>query len=123
MDQAAICADIWAQECAIYAGRAAGTFDAYRAALAPGYLAWPPHQPAPTGAAGLADRPSQEILDMQLTAFTLNGATAIIYYQTHRRMRPDGTPVDERFDVIHVWVTQDGAWKILGGMARATPAR
>jgi hypothetical protein len=123
MDLQSARAAIWAQECEIYQGRGAGSLSSYIDMLAPGYLAWPPHQPAPIDGAALAKRPmaALENLHMQLVDFTLNGETAIIYYQTHRTMLPDGTPVDEHYDVIHVWVTENGVWKILAGMARATP--
>ncbi len=116
-------ATIWAQECEIYQSRGAGSLDSYIDKLAPGYLAWPPHQPAPINGEVLANRPlaALEHLQMHLVDFTLNGETAIIYYQTHRTMRPDGSQVDEHFDVIHVWVERQGVWKILAGMARSTP--
>jgi hypothetical protein len=123
MDLPAARADIWARECEIYQGRGVGSLNIYGDLLAPGYLAWPPHQPVPIDAAGLANRPMAafETLQMHLVDFTLNGDTAVIYYQTHRTKLPDGTPVDEHFDVIHVWVAGQGGWKILAGMARATP--
>ena len=115
---------IWAQELAIYSARAKGDLHFYISQLAEGYRAWPPQKPAPIGKDGLAsdaaemERQGKEILDMELTDFTLNGDTAIIYYNTHRTALPDGTPTDQKFQTIHVWVFRDGGWKIFGGMAR-----
>lgn len=120
----AVQAELWAREQAIYNGRRDGTLDIYLAALAPGYMAWPPHTKLPIGGDVLASHSramqaqTQEQLEMRLTNFTMNGTTAIIYYQTHRTMRPEGTPVDEWYNVIHVWVADGGDWKMLGGMAR-----
>jgi ketosteroid isomerase-like protein len=122
-------ADIWAQEQAIYKGRSQGDLGAYQRSLAGGYLAWPPHKPAPAGADGLRQTAksmqgaSGERLTMTLVDFALNGDTAIIYYSNHRTALPDGTPVDQVYETTHTWVRQDGVWKVLGGMARLKPER
>ncbi|NBC38163.1 DUF4440 domain-containing protein [Novosphingobium sp. FSY-8] len=120
--KAQVQAEIWAKEQAIYAARGAGNLDAYIANVATDYAAWPPYATAPTGVAELraanATMKGQELLEMTFTALALNGDTAVIYYQTHRTRMPDGTAVDQRYDVIHVWVREGGAWKVLGGMAR-----
>jgi hypothetical protein len=117
---------IWAYERGIYEARAKGTLQPYTAALAPGFMAWPPSQDRPIGPATLHQHSDElqpfERLELRFVDFTLNGPTAIIYYETHRTVRPDGSPVDERFMIIHVWVeTQDG-WRILGGMGRQSAA-
>src|SRR3546814_16554712 len=65
----------------------------------------------------------QERLQMTLAGFAMNGDTAVIYYNTHRTRRSDGTPADDRFEVTHNWVREDGVWKVFGGMARAMTPR
>ena len=65
----------------------------------------------------------QEELAMELVSFTLNGTTAIIYYQTHMTRSGNGDPVDARYEVTHTWAYEDGVWKVLGGMARSKPDR
>ncbi len=47
-----------------------------------------------------------------------HGDTAIIYYVDHRTVKPDGTPVDQVFDDIHVWVWENGDWTVLASMSR-----
>ncbi len=117
--------EIWAKEQAIYAARAHGDLRPYIESIATDYKAWPPFRPAPAGVEGLNQLKTQmatqtrEKLEMQFVDLALNGDAAVIYYQTHRTMLPDGTPVDERFDVTHSWVREHGVWKVLGGMARA----
>lgn len=120
-------AEIWTKEQAIYASRGSGNVDAYLGSLATGYLAWPPFNEVPKGAEGLRETgrklagKTHEKLEMKLVDFTLNGTTAVIYYQTHRTMLADGTPVDQYYDSTHTWVRENGQWKVLGGMARARP--
>ncbi|WP_375194339.1 nuclear transport factor 2 family protein [Sphingobium sp.] len=128
-EKAAAQAEIWVKEQSIYAARGRGDIGAYLANTATDYLAWPPLRTMPEGHAGL-DRTGRELkgknqekLAMRFTGFAMNGDTAIIYYDTHRTQRSDGTPADERFEVTHTWVREDGQWKVLGGMARATPKR
>lgn len=123
--KAQVQAELWEKERAIYAARARGDMAPYIAAVAEDYLAWPPYRTAPAGAEGLTSlqttlaAQTREKLEMRFVALSLNGDAAVIYYATHRTMLPDGTPVDERFDVIHSWVREGGQWKVLGGMARA----
>lgn len=122
-------AEIWAKEQSIYAARGRGDISVYLANTAADYLAWPPLRALPEGNEGLnktgreLQGKNQEKLAMNLTGFAMNGDTAVIYYDTHRTRRSDGTPADERFEVTHTWVREDGQWKVFGGMARATPAR
>lgn len=120
---------IWAQEQSIYAGRGKGDLNPYLAALARGYLSWPPFDAKPKGETGIRATQrkmagtSGEQLAMTLDDFTLHGDAAIIYYHTHRSRLADGSPADETWEVIHSWVREDGAWKVLGGMARIAPKR
>lgn len=120
----AVTALIWAKEQAIYAARGRGDLEPYINAVARDYQAWPPFRAAPAGVEGLHQLKTQmvtqtsEKLEMHFVSLSLNGDAAVIYYQTHRTVLPDGTQVDERFDVTHSWVREGGTWKVLGGMAR-----
>lgn len=120
---------IWTKELGIYAGRGEGNLLPYVENLATGYSAWPPHMPTPNSAEDMhasVDRMSgmdQEELAMEFVSFTLNGTTAIIYYQTHMTRSGNGDPVDARYEVTHTWTYEDGVWKVLGGMARSRPDR
>lgn len=122
-------AKIWAKEQAIYAARGRGDMQPYKASIARDYAAWPPALDTPAGLQNLDAlqktmvTDNKEQLTMDLVGFVLNGDTAVIYYRTHRTRLPDGAPVDERFEVTHSWIVQDGTWKLMGGMARATPSR
>jgi hypothetical protein len=121
--------DIWAKELSIYAGRSRGDLSLYLAETAANYLAWPPFNEVPKGNDGLKATgrsmagKTQERLEMTFLDLALNGDAAVIYYKTHRTMRADGTPADERFEVTHSWVRENGEWKVLGGMARVRPDR
>lgn len=120
---------IWTKELAIYEGRGRGDLSLYLGNTATNYIAWPPFNEVPKGNDGLRATGAQmagktkERLEMTFLDLALNGDTAVVYYKTHRTMRADGTPADERFEVTHTWVMQDGTWKVLGGMARARPDR
>jgi hypothetical protein len=115
---------IWAKEKKIYQGRAEAGLTYYLENTSDRYVGWPPGIPKPSNldtlrksSAGV-NRRNSEKLQMSFTDFTLQDSTAVIYYQTHRTMLPNGTAVDERFDVIHVWVRDGADWKLLGAMAR-----
>jgi hypothetical protein len=115
---------IWAKERKIYEGRAEAGLTYYLANTSDRYVGWPPGQPKPSNLETLrrtsaaVNRKNSEKLELSLTDFTLRDSTAVIYYQTHRTVRPDGTKVDERFDTIHVWVREGEDWKLIGAMAR-----
>jgi hypothetical protein len=122
-------AEIWAKEQAIYKARGQGNLKPYIENVATDYKAWPPFSAVPTGV-GALDRAqpkmaieNKELLAMEFVDFAINGDAAIIYYKTHRTRLPNGQPADERFEVTHSWVWQDGTWKVYGGMARAQPTR
>jgi ketosteroid isomerase-like protein len=116
--------EIWAKEMAIYAGRAEGSVDYYLKNTSPNYLAWVYGTPKPFGRDALAANgknmasQNHEKIDTQFSDFSLHGDTAIIYYINHRTVKPDGTPVDQVFDNIHVWVRENGDWKVLASMSR-----
>ncbi len=118
--------EIWTLEQSIYASRGQGDFQPYIDGASRNYFA-----PFPTGGwttgkeglrrtgAGLKGN-SQEKLDMNFKAFTLHGDTAVIYYLNHRTVRPAGEPVDEWYEVMHVWVRDGASWQILASMPRQT---
>lgn len=122
-------AEIWAKEQAIYRERGKGNLQPYIDNVASDYLAWPPFAPVPTGVEALKRAQpkmaveNKELLLMEFVSFALNGDAAIIYYQTHRTRLPTGAPADERFEVTHSWVRENGEWKVYGGMARLKPVR
>jgi ketosteroid isomerase-like protein len=127
--KAAAQAEIWEKEQAIYAARGRGDIGVYLANTATDYLAWSPLRAQPEGNAGLnqtgkeLEGKNQEELTMRLAGFAMNGDMAVIYYNTHRTRLSDGTLADDRFEVTHSWVREDGVWKVFGGMARAAPSR
>jgi hypothetical protein len=116
--------EIWAKEKAIYAGRAKGDTSYYYENSSVDFLAWVYGTPKPfrrdSLAASRATMRTQdkEQLTNEFKDFSLHGDTAIIYYVNHRTMKPDGTPVDQYFDNIHVWVREGGTWKVLASMSR-----
>jgi hypothetical protein len=121
--------EIWALEQSIYQGRAKAGLSFYLDNASPNYMGWPPQAAKPMDLGALKTSApeltanNKEKLTMALSGFTLQGDTGVIYYNTHRTMRADGTPVDERFEVIHVWLRSGGKWTIIGAMARAEPKR
>jgi ketosteroid isomerase-like protein len=129
MTKAEVQAAIWAKEQAIYAARGRGDMQPYKASIARDYAAWPPFRDTPAGPQNLDAvqqamiKDNKELLTMNFVSFVMNGDAAVIYYRTHRTRLPNGATVDERFEVTHSWVLQDGTWKVMGGMARATPPR
>jgi hypothetical protein len=120
---------VWAKEQGIYANRAKGNLEYYLQNASPNYVGWPPSAARPLALTGLKEDSkrmvglNKEILSLEFTDFTLSGGTAVIYYGTHRTMKPDGTVVDERFENIHVWTREGTDWKIVGAMSRAQPKR
>lgn len=116
--------EIWALEQSIYLGRQQGDMTNYRNNVAEGYLSWPPTTAAPMRADNLGQAGSRHAANERLTMtfrdFALNGDVAVIYYNTHRTQRSDGTAADDRFDTTHTWIRRDGKWVVFGGMARAS---
>lgn len=115
---------IWAKELAIYAGRAKGDVGYYYDNAAPDYLAWTYGAPKPFRIDNLARARTtmrsqdKEKIETSFSDFTLHGDTAVIYYVNHRTVMPNGTPVDQTFDNIHVWVRDGADWKVLASMSR-----
>ncbi|MEQ8508375.1 MAG: nuclear transport factor 2 family protein [Rhodospirillaceae bacterium] len=116
--------EIWALEQSIYASRGEGNFQPYIDGASDNYFAprptggWTPGKDGLRKTGELLKGNSQEKLDMNFKAFTLHGDTAVIYYLNNRTMRPEGEIVDEWYEVIHVWVRDNGNWKILASMPR-----
>ena len=121
--------EIWAKEQKIYAGRSEGNLNFYLSNAAPNYVGWPPQSAKPLNRAQLTENSKEmkgqtkEKLSMELMDFTLQGNTAVIYYMNHRTARPDGTPVDEKFENIHVWTRVGAEWNVVGAMSRIQPKR
>ena len=116
--------EIWAKELAIYAGRAKGDVTYYYNNTSADFLAWTYGTPKPFRNDNLAKARTtmkgqdKEKIDTAFRDFSLHGDTAIIYYVNHRTMLPNGTPVDQTFDNIHVWVRDGNDWKVLASMSR-----
>jgi len=116
---------IWTKELAIYEARAKTGLSYYIANSSPNYIGWPPGIPAPSPLSQLKKNqeriaaPNSEKLELFFDDFAMHGDTGIIYYNTHRTMMPDGTLVDQRYQITHVWVKDtDYDWKLLGAMGR-----
>lgn len=116
---------VWAKEQEIYKARPRTGLDYYIANSSPNYIGWPPGLTAPSPLSQLVKNqdlikiPNQEKLEMYFDDFAMHGNTGVIYYNTHRTMLPDGTEVDQRYHITHVWVKDtDGDWKLLGAMGR-----
>jgi ketosteroid isomerase-like protein len=118
-------AAIWAKEQAIYKARAEVGLDYYIDNASENYVGWPPGVPAPTPLSQLKENnarmtaPNSEKLELFFDDLALHGDTAVIYYNTHRTMLPNGTVVDQRYHICHVWVRDEtGDWLIVGAMGR-----
>lgn len=115
---------IWSKEKAIYAARAEGNLQYYVDNASEQYLGWPPGWPTPSGIeqlrAGVAQMRGvdQEELAVEFGDITFSGNAAVIYYSTHRTRMPTGESVDQRFEIAHVWVREEGDWKLLGALGR-----
>lgn len=120
---------IWAKEKGIYENRAKGNLQFYVDNTSDHYVGWPPGAAKPLPLTGLKEDAkrmvglTKEKLTMELTDFAMSGTTGVIYYTTKRSMKPDGKPVDETFEVVHVWNKEGAEWKLVGAMARAQPQR
>ncbi len=128
-DKAKVRDAIWTKEQAIYGNRANGNLEYYIQNTSDNYVGWPPSAAKPLAVAGLKQDSkrmvgqTKEKLTMQLTDFTMSGNTAVIYYENHRTVKPDGSPVDETFENIHVWTREGADWKLVGAMSRHQPKR
>jgi len=125
--KAAVQAEIWSKEQAIYAGRSRGDLGPYVTNTSREYVSWPPTVKAPMGYDKLASttvppNSNHEQLTMTFMDFALSGDTAVIYYRNHMTRRANGDAVDLTYDVTHTWTREGGVWRVLGGMARLEPA-
>lgn len=133
MDPAAIEAEIWAKEEAIFKGRGEGDLTDYLSVTSDSYLGWPPVMEKPLGldkfreSASDASALKGEKITLTREGFTVNGNTAAAYFTTHRTRLGDGfapegeREVDQYYENIHVWTLEDGEWRLIGGMARLLP--
>lgn len=133
MDEAAIEADIWAKEEAIFEGRGRGDLTNYLSVTSDGYLGWPPVMEKPLGLEKFRESADQssalegEKITLTREDFSVEGQTAVAYFTTHRTMlgkgfAPEGErEVDEHYENIHVWTFEGGEWRLIGGMARKRP--
>lgn len=133
LDPAAIEADIWAKEAAIFEGRGQGDLTNYLSVTSDNYLGWPPVMAEPLGLENFRESTSQsdalkgEKITFEQNGFSMNGNTAVAYFTTHRTMLGEGfapegeREVDEYYENIHVWSLEDGEWRLIGGMARKLP--
>ena len=53
---------------------------------------------------------------MEFGDIAFSGNTAVIYYSTHRTRMPGGEPVDQHFEITHIWAFESGEWRLLGAM-------
>lgn len=128
-ERAKVEALLWEKEQKIYADRANGSLAYYLTQITDNYVGWPPGQAMPSDAKALRERSGlmkgndKEELTMEKTGFTMEGDTAVIYYRTHRTMRPDGKPANEQFETIHVYTRSGEDWKMIGALARPMPGK
>jgi len=117
-------AEIWEKEQAIYAARGQGDLQYYVDNASEHYLGWPPGWQKPSGIdqlrAGVEQMRGidQEELTMEFGDIAFSGNTAVIYYGTHRTRMPGGEPVDQHFEITHIWAFESGEWRLLGAMGR-----
>lgn len=115
--------EIWAKEKTIYTyeQRNLGG-DYYYNISAEGYLGWTYGSAKPFRKAKAPPEPrttpTQEVITPEFTDFSLEGDTAILYYTNHRTKLRDGTPVDQYFANIHVFIRDGSDWKLLASMSR-----
>lgn len=116
---------IWAKELEIYKARPRTGLDYYIENSSDNYVGWPPGIPSPMPIAQTKINqtriqiPNSEKLELFFDDFAMHGDAAVIYYNTHRTVMPDGSATDQRFHIAHMWVKDSsGDWKMLGAMGR-----
>jgi len=116
---------IWEKEKKIYESRAINGLDFYIANSSTNYLGWPPGIPSPSNLNNLKENqknvttPNLEQIEIFFNDFTMSENTGIIYYNTYRTRMPDGTQVNQRYQICHIWKRDlDNNWKLLGAMGR-----
>jgi hypothetical protein len=118
--------EIWAMEAKIYAGRASGTMQPYVDAVSKNMLSFPFGTANPVDYAGFVESAKRFKGDKErnrvfLKGFYLTGGnTAVIFYRAHRTVRPEGTVVDEYWDTTHIYAREDGRWRLMSSINRAS---
>jgi hypothetical protein len=118
--------EIWAMEAKIYAGRASGTMQPYVDAVSRNMLSFPFGTANPIDYAGFVEsarrfKGDKENNRVFLKGFYLTGGnTAVIFYRAHRTVRPEGTVVDEYWDTTHIYAREDGRWRLMSSINRAS---
>jgi hypothetical protein len=118
--------EIWAMEAKIYAGRASGTMQPYVDAVSRNMLSFPFGTANPVDYAGFVEsakrfKGDKENNRVYLKGFYLTGGnTAVIFYRAHRTVRPEGTVVDEYWDTTHIYAREDGRWRLMSSINRAS---
>jgi hypothetical protein len=134
-ERAIIEEEIWAIEASIFEGRGRGDLSNYLNAASGSYLGWPPVLPKPLNLDGFKSPENMngaialrgEKITFVRNGFTMNDTTAITYFTSHRTMLGEGfavdgvREVDEYYENTHIWTFEDGAWRLIGGMARKLP--
>lgn len=116
--------ELWALEQSIYANRREGNLQPYLDRASEAYLGphsaggWEPGTKKLEEIAKNLEGKAKEKLAMHLRAFSMHGDTAVIYYHNNRTMLPDGTKVDEWYEVMHVWVRENDDWVLLASVPR-----
>jgi hypothetical protein len=117
--------EIWAMEAKIYAGRASGTMQPYVDAVSKNMLSFPFGTANPVDYAGFVEsakrfKGDKERNRIYLKGFYLTGGnTAVIFYRSHRTVRPEGTVVDEYWDTTHIYAREEGRWRLMSSINRA----
>jgi ketosteroid isomerase-like protein len=60
--------------------------------------------------------------ELDFHSIEVHGDAAIVYYTvvvTSRVAPPDGTPAKRRSCITHIWIKDDGVWRLAGGMSRS----
>lgn len=132
-ERAAIEADIWAKEAAIFEGRSQGDLTNYLSVTSKNYLGWPPVMAEPLPLDNFRKQSVDasallgEEISFEKNGFTMNGNTAATYFTSHRTRLGQGfaedgnRDVDQFYENIHVWTLEDGEWRLISGMARLLP--
>lgn len=134
-DPSVIEEEIWAIEASIFEGRGRGDLSNYLNAASESYLGWPPVLPKPLNLDGFKSPENMngaialrgEKITFVRNGFTMNDTTAITYFTSHRTMLGEGfavngvREVNEYYENTHIWTYEDGAWRLIGGMARKLP--
>ena len=118
--------EIWAMEAKIYAGRATGTMQPYVDAVSRNMLSFPFGTANPIDYVAFVEsakrfKGDKESNRIYLKGFYLTGGnTAVIFYRSHRTVRPEGTVVDEYWDTTHIYAREEGRWWLMSSINRVS---